>query len=122
MGIAAWVTPAAGGMGTHLQLGLPPCGLVEVFGLPCPSCGYTTSFALFVRLRWVASFWNQPAGFALALGFALTAWAALYSAVTGKALHRMFAPWATPRNVFAAIFLLLMAWAWKIALVKVMGT
>jgi hypothetical protein len=34
---------------THRQLGLPPCTFLEVTGLPCPSCGMTTSFALLVR-------------------------------------------------------------------------
>jgi hypothetical protein len=34
---------------THRQLGLPPCTFYEVSGLPCPSCGMTTSFALLIR-------------------------------------------------------------------------
>lgn len=36
-------------METHRQLGLPPCTFYEYTGLPCPSCGMTTSFALLVR-------------------------------------------------------------------------
>jgi hypothetical protein len=36
-------------MATHRQLGLPPCTFNEVTGVPCPSCGMTTSFALLVR-------------------------------------------------------------------------
>src|SRR5712691_11955934 len=31
---------------THLQLGLPRCAFYEKTGYPCPSCGFTTSFAL----------------------------------------------------------------------------
>src|SRR5262249_29719492 len=31
------------------QLGLPPCSFKVITGMPCPSCGMTTSFALFVR-------------------------------------------------------------------------
>ena len=34
---------------THRQLGLPPCTFADVTGVPCPSCGMTTSFALLVR-------------------------------------------------------------------------
>ena len=36
-------------METHRQLGLPPCTFKEMTGLPCPSCGMTSSFALLVR-------------------------------------------------------------------------
>jgi hypothetical protein len=36
-------------METHRQLGLPPCTFYDITGLPCPSCGMTTSFALLVR-------------------------------------------------------------------------
>ena len=52
--IAGWLNPydASGRprrMETHLQLGLPPCTFRVVTGVPCPSCGMTTSFALLVR-------------------------------------------------------------------------
>jgi len=36
-------------LGTHQQLGLPPCGFLTVFQLPCPGCGMTTAFSLVVR-------------------------------------------------------------------------
>jgi hypothetical protein len=34
---------------THTQLQLRPCTFKTVLGLPCPSCGMTSSFALLVR-------------------------------------------------------------------------
>jgi hypothetical protein len=36
-------------MGTHQKLGLPPCTFSAVTGVPCPSCGMTTSFSLLIR-------------------------------------------------------------------------
>ena len=52
--VAAWLNPYnADGlpltMATHRQMGLPPCTFFATTGLPCPSCGMTTSFALLVR-------------------------------------------------------------------------
>jgi len=35
--------------GTHLQLGLPPCWTQAMLGLPCPTCGMTTSVSLLVH-------------------------------------------------------------------------
>lgn len=43
---AAILTPDKQGFGTHRQLGLPPCTFkVLTDGLPCPSCGMTTSWS-----------------------------------------------------------------------------
>lgn len=116
--VAASINPDPRGVGTHEQLGLPACGMIELFNLPCPSCGFTTSFALFAHGRWLASLLNQPAGFLLALAAAMTVWVAGFVAVSGKPVHRLLAPLATPRRVFAMGFLLLVAWAWKIVLVR----
>ena len=46
LGVAAWLTPDPSGMGTHEQLGFPPCTSVSLLGLRCPACGMTTSWAL----------------------------------------------------------------------------
>jgi hypothetical protein len=35
--------------GTHQQLGLPPCWTQAILGLPCPTCGMTTSISLLVH-------------------------------------------------------------------------
>src|SRR5437764_341397 len=42
-------------MEAHRQLGLPPCTFYTLTKVPCPSCGMTTSFALFVR----GDVWNS---------------------------------------------------------------
>ena len=66
-GLARWLEPAAAGLGTHQQLGLPPCTVRVLFGVPCPSCGMTTSFAHFTRLDWAASAAANAGGFLLAV-------------------------------------------------------
>jgi hypothetical protein len=68
--------------GVHQQLGLPECNFKSMTGVPCPSCGMTTSFTLLVR----ADVWNSmQANFAgtMLAGFGL-----------------LFVPWA-----FASAFL-----------------
>lgn len=49
--VAASLTPDPAGHGTHMQLGMPPCGFLASTGLPCPGCGLTTCFAHMVRLE-----------------------------------------------------------------------
>lgn len=36
-------------MASHQTLGMPACNFQRLAGMPCPSCGMTTSFALLVR-------------------------------------------------------------------------
>lgn len=71
-------------MGSHRQLGLPPCNFVKITGLPCPSCGMTTSFALLMHGEIAASLRANAVGTLLAaflLG--LIPWS-LFSAARGR--------------------------------------
>jgi len=45
LAVAVWLVPDRSGHGTHVQLGLPPCGYLESTGDPCVTCGMTTAFA-----------------------------------------------------------------------------
>jgi hypothetical protein len=115
---AAWLTPDPHGMGTHQQLGLRPCGMMEQFGLPCPTCGYTTSFSLFVRGRLLSSAINQPGGFATAGLTGIAFWLGVYVAWTGKPLHRLAGRYFTSTLVFGVGLFYLFAWGWKIVLTR----
>jgi len=53
-------------LGTHVQLGLPPCNFQVVTGMPCPACGMTTSFAHLMRGDVVNSLRANAAGTLLA--------------------------------------------------------
>ena len=70
LGLALWLEPSASGVGTHTQLGLPPCGLYAWTGLPCPGCGLTTSFAHLARLELLPALDANPVGLPLFLGTA----------------------------------------------------
>ncbi|MFW5875524.1 MAG: DUF2752 domain-containing protein [Myxococcota bacterium] len=62
---ATVLSPDASGMGTHTQLGMPPCGFLVMFGAPCPGCGLTTSFAHMVRFELGGAFRANPFGILL---------------------------------------------------------
>ena len=118
LAVAAWLVPAAAGMGTHRQLGLPSCSWPIAFGIPCITCGMTTSFALAVRAQFVAAAAAQPAGLLLALFAALAVVVGAWGALTAQPVHRMLQPLASVRMLFVAGLVLGLAWLWKIAVAR----
>lgn len=75
---ASKVDPDPRGFGTHQQFGLPPCSFRQILGIPCPSCGGTTSVAHFVRGQWIRSIESNVAVFCLAaLGLMSIPWSLL---------------------------------------------
>src|SRR5215467_13894008 len=60
--IGRFLRPSAEGVGTHQQLGLPPCAFLHFTGIPCPSCGLTTSVAHAARFHFYQSITTQPFG------------------------------------------------------------
>lgn len=85
--IARMLPPDDRGFGTHERLGLPPCGLILTSGLPCPSCGMTTSFSLMMHGRPIDAFIAQPAGAALCLGAMIGLVLAVHAAATGRVIQ-----------------------------------
>ncbi len=68
--VSVYLIPDARGHGTHEELGFPPCAMAELWGVPCPTCGVTTSFAHMARLEVGRAALVQPVG---VIGFALAA-------------------------------------------------
>lgn len=113
--IARLLPPSPRGVGTHQQLGLPPCFFLKLTGLPCPSCGLTTSFAHAARLHFYQAFLTQPFGL---LAFGLTVLLIPLSVY----LMRIRLPWARVIRaryanvvIYSLLALYLMGWAYKIA-------
>ncbi len=106
--LAAFLEPAPAGYGTHRQLGLPPCSMRAVFGIPCPACGMTTSFSHFVRGQIPASVQANAAGTLLALVCTLLAPWLLWSAWRGypAGIREPIAAFAWGLAVLAGITLL----------------
>ena len=119
-GLARYLDPDPRGFGTHQRLGLPPCSLRLLCGIPCPSCGMTTSFAHFVRGQFLASFRANPAGLLLAAVCAVQVPWGLASVIRGRLLG-MENPSET---VFAVIVALIIAISvnWGVMLYQQFGS
>jgi hypothetical protein len=88
--LASQLTPDPSGYGTHRQLGLTQCTFLARTGLPCPSCGLTTSVAASVRGRFALAVRAQPFGILLTAGAVVFAVAGLLEAATGRPhVHRL---------------------------------
>jgi hypothetical protein len=114
--IALELRPSPTGVGTHTRLGFQHCAFLDRTGLPCPSCGMTTSFAWFARGNLLASVYVQPMGFVLAVLTAGGAWAGFYVAFTGKPAHRLLRLLPAQYYLFALFGLAIAAWGWKMFL------
>ncbi|MGE0479012.1 MAG: DUF2752 domain-containing protein [Phycisphaerae bacterium] len=115
LALAVWLKPDTRGYGTHEQLRVAPCGWLERYRLPCPTCGMTTAFSFTVRGRFLAAAWAQPAGFSLALMTVALAVGAAFALVAGR-VPRLRWPLLTPYRVFWILLLLLVGgWAFKLA-------
>lgn len=111
---AALLPPAAKGLGTHQQMGFPACAWMATTGLPCPTCGMTTSFSHFVRGNWVGSIYVQPMGFVLALLTGALFWAGLYIALTARPIHRLLRQLPMVWLIGAFMAMGIAGWGWKI--------
>jgi Protein of unknown function (DUF2752) len=116
--IARFLQPSSQGVGTHEQLGLPPCPFLHLTGIPCPSCGLTTSFAHAARLNFYQAFVTQPFGliaFCLAivcipLSFYLIRRRVLWSDVIRARIFDSL--------MYAMIVLFVLSWVYKVIAMK----
>jgi hypothetical protein len=118
LGISLWLDPSPAGVGTHQALGMPACGWMQGFNFPCPTCGMTTAFSLAAHGSLLASAYVQPMGFVLAVGTAATALVCTHVALTGSRLGHVLGARLTPRVLLVLGILALLAWGWKVALVR----
>ena len=82
--VAAMLKPSPFQLGTHQQLGLPPCSFLVLFGVPCPTCGMTTAWAHLMHGELIRAFQANIGGVLLAvLAMAAAPWL-MISAARGR--------------------------------------
>jgi Protein of unknown function (DUF2752) len=111
---AASIEPSPAGTGSHTGLGLQRCQFLDRTGVPCLSCGYTTSFTWFVRGNLLASVYVQPMGALIAAATACGVWICFYVAMTGRPVHRLLRLIPTRRWLLPLLLFVVAAWGWKI--------
>lgn len=116
--VARLLTPSPRGVGTHEQLGLPPCMFLKLTGIPCPSCGLTTSFAHAVRLHFYESFVTQPFGLIACMVAFLLVPAVGWLMVRRVPVAHVFRRRAANVTFYAALALYLTSWIYKIIVMK----
>ncbi|MFL5330898.1 MAG: DUF2752 domain-containing protein [Gemmataceae bacterium] len=98
-------------LGTHRQLGLPPCQFMVLFGRPCPTCGMTTSFALLMHGDLIGSLRANFAGTLLAIVLVVfIPWTAV-SALRGRWVVVQAAEWWILTGIIGAVGLAVIRWA-----------
>lgn len=118
LGVAWWLEPSKQGFGTHQALGLPACSWPGRFGVPCPSCGMTTAFALAAKGRLLASFAAQPMGCLLALGAGAALVASAWTLLTGRTVWPVLERFWSGRTAWLLGLAALLAWGYKIAAMR----
>jgi hypothetical protein len=97
-------------METHRQLGLPECTFKEKTGLPCPSCGMTTSFALMVRGDvWNAVQANSAGAVLAAICMLVIPWS-IACTLLGRFVLVRSVEWTLTRLVVAFFVFMLLRW------------
>ncbi len=91
LAIARTLHPDSTGLGTHRQLGLPPCSSLALFGIRCPACGMTTSWAHLVRGEFSAGLKANAGGFALGTVCLVTILVTFWHAAIAKLPGRKWA-------------------------------
>lgn len=101
-----------------IELLTDPCGFKQRYGLPCPTCGITSSAMAFADGRILDSFYIQPAGALFCCILAVSGFFAFPVAVFGvyfRFLERFFAEVKIRFIIFAIIVIIAAGWAVMLA-------
>jgi len=101
---------------------LRPCGFKQRFGLPCPTCGMTTSLLAFSQGKIIEAFYIQPAAGLFCSITVVVAFLALFTAVFGvyfEFIKHIFAK-VKIRNIIIALLVIIAA-GWAVTLARALA-
>jgi hypothetical protein len=90
------------------------CEFLYRTGLPCPSCGMTTSFSHMAHGQPLASVYVQPMGAVLCVLTAAAFWVSSYMVFTGRPVLRLLRLVPARYYLLPLMFFAIAAWGWKI--------
>jgi hypothetical protein len=112
--VAGLLKPDARGLGTHEQLGLPPCTFASLFGRRCPACGMTTAWALAMDARMSDATRTHVTGTLLAVAALVVGLGATIVAARGRRLAWQPGETALAGLALAAAALVLVEWVLRL--------
>jgi len=98
----------------NIERWLGPCGFKQRTGLPCPTCGWTTSALEFVQGEVLQAFYIQPAAAFFCCTLVVVAILALLTAVFGvyfRFIERFFTEVKVRHIVLAVVVIIIAGWA-----------
>ncbi|MFA5424315.1 MAG: DUF2752 domain-containing protein [Phycisphaerae bacterium] len=101
---------------------LLPCGMKMRFGIPCPTCGFTTATLAFFRGDIFGAFYIQPAGALLCVALIITVFLTFITAVFGVYFPFLltFARRLKVWQIIVAVILIL-GGAWAVTLARALA-
>ena len=116
--ISRFLEPSVRGIGTHEQLGLPPCPFFHLTGIPCPGCGLTTSFAHAARLNFYEALVAQPFGLLLFVILTLSIPFSIILLRYRINLSQLLIPRVKAIATYLLIVFCLISWIYKIVVMR----
>lgn len=114
--VAALLTPSPDGIGTHRGIGLPPCQWIQLFGIRCPACGMTTSWAWMTRGEISNAAYANPAGALLFVQAAITTIVLTTWTISGKARNANTFGWFTTYYILIVLLIAIVNWGIRLKL------
>jgi len=113
--LSLWLRPDDRLYGTHEQLGFPPCASRVLLGIPCPSCGLTTSFAFMSHGHPVRAFQAHYLGPFLYVGMLAYLAFLMVCLIRGQRIRMRWPGWVPYSLVFGGLVIYLLCWVIRVA-------